>query len=232
MNIYKALQPVSVLSFDLDNTLYDNNPVLEAAEQAMQQTLRQLAPETKIYDQHYWWQHRKLLAHQQPDIRHDVSHWRLAGLESGLQQLNIAREDIPKIARQAFDAFIKARQNISLSPHTLSLLEQLGQRYTLIAITNGNAILEPMDLQHLFRLYLRAGPDGRMKPYPDLFLNAVKQLDVAPAQILHIGDSHRADVMGALEAGCQAAWLDHHNETVNVLPHIRLQNLEQLHSLL
>lgn len=232
MNIYKALQPVSVLSFDLDNTLYDNTPVLEAAEQAMQEKLRQLLPETATYDHHYWWQHRKLLARQQPDIRHDVSHWRLAGLESGLQQLNLDRREIPDIARQAFDAFIKVRQDISLMPHTLSLLKELGQRYTLIAITNGNAVLEPMGLRSLFRLYLRAGPDGRMKPYPDLFLNAAKQLGVAPTQILHIGDSHRADVMGALEAGCQAAWLDHHNEAINVLPHIRLQNLEQLHSLL
>ncbi|MDX3772616.1 HAD-IA family hydrolase [Chromatiaceae bacterium AAb-1] len=231
MNIYKALQPVSVLSFDLDNTLYDNAPVLEAAEQAMLTKLAELLPSVST-DAEFWWQQRKQLARQQPDIRHDVSQWRIAGLESGLQQLGVATDEIPRIAQQAFTAFINTRRNISLTPQTLRMLEQLARHFTLIAITNGNAILEPMGLDQLFRLYLCAGPDGRMKPYPDLFHNAANQLQVLPQQMLHIGDSHRADVMGALNAGCQAAWLDHHNTPVNVLPHIRLQNLEQLHSLL
>ncbi|MBU1309659.1 MAG: haloacid dehalogenase, partial [Gammaproteobacteria bacterium] len=59
-----------------------------------------------------------------------------------------------------------------------------------------------------------------------------KRLQVSPAQILHIGDSHRADVMGAFHAGCQAAWLDHYQSTVSVLPHIRLTDVQQLAVLL
>lgn len=233
MNIYKALQPVSVLSFDLDNTLYDNNPVLLAAEQAMLDKLYQLAPrQTAATDSHHWWQFRKQLAAQDPEIRHDVGLWRLKGLEQGLLQAGISPDEVSEIAAQAFQAFCHTRCQINIAPSVKQLLQLLAQRFTLIAITNGNAVLEPMGIADLFALYLRAGPDGRMKPYPDLFLNATRRLHVQPQQILHIGDSHRADVMGALNTGCQAAWLDHHNETVNVLPHIRLQNLEQLHSLL
>ena len=32
MQLFKALQPVRVLSFDLDDTLYDNKPVIAAAD--------------------------------------------------------------------------------------------------------------------------------------------------------------------------------------------------------
>lgn len=233
MNIYKALQPVSVLSFDLDNTLYDNNPVLAAAEQAMLDKLHQLAPiQTSATNSHHWWLFRKQLAVQDPEIRHDVGLWRLRGLEQGLLQSGITPNEVQEIAAQAFQAFCHTRCQINIAPQVTRLLQQLAEHFTLIAITNGNAMLEPMGIADLFALYLRAGPDGRMKPYPDLFLNAAAQLKIEPQQILHIGDSHRADVIGALNAGCQAVWLDHHHATVNVLPHIRLQNLEQLHSLL
>ncbi|MBZ9613812.1 hypothetical protein [Rheinheimera maricola] len=49
---------------------------------------------------------------------------------------------------------------------------------------------------------------------------------------LHIGDSHRADVIGALNAGCQATWLDHYGSVVPVLPHLRFNHIGQLNALL
>ena len=88
-----------------------------------------------------------------------------------------------------------------------------------------------MGLGDLFEFSLQAGPDGRMKPYSDLFIVAAQRLQLQPQQILHIGDSHRADVLGALNAGCQAAWLDHYQQPVSVLPHIRLTDLQQLSAL-
>ncbi len=45
MRIYKALLPFKAISFDLDDTLYNNGPVIEQAELAMQKKLLQLAPE-------------------------------------------------------------------------------------------------------------------------------------------------------------------------------------------
>lgn len=232
MQLYKALAPFQVLSFDLDDTLYDNRPVLLAAEQTMLHSLQQqLAPELhKPLD--YWSQQRWQLGQQQPDIRHDIGRWRLLGLEAGLIQLGLASGKAAKIAEAAYQAFWQARTTISITPEVRQLLQQLASRYQLIAITNGNACIQRMGLGDLFQFSLQAGPDGRMKPFPDLFLAAAKKLQLTPQQILHIGDSHRADVMGALSAGCQAAWLDHHQSSVPVLPHLRLTQLSQLIKLL
>lgn len=232
MQLFKALSPVSVLSFDLDDTLYDNSPVLAAAEAAMLSALAQHAPLTRNTDSEFWWQQRRLLAKKIPDIRHDIGRWRLLGIEAGLISLGLAQCEAGEIAELAYSAFLAERTRINLQPQVKQLLSELAQRYKLIAITNGNACIHKMGVGELFEFSLQAGPDGRMKPHADLFLTAAARLQVAPAQILHIGDSHRADVMGALNAGCQAAWLDHHQSPVPVLPHVRFENIMQISHIL
>jgi putative hydrolase of the HAD superfamily len=231
MQLFKALQPIQVLSFDLDDTLYDNKPVIAAAEQAMLNALAQQAPQTKTLNSEFWWQQRKLLAKANPDIRHDIGRWRLLGLEAGLLSLGLAQTEASNIAKLAYAAFLTERTRITLKPEITKLLSTLAQHYRLIAITNGNACITKMGVAELFEFSLQAGPDGRMKPYADLFLAAANRLQVKPGQILHIGDSHRADVLGALNAGCQAAWLDHHKSAVSILPHIRLTDVQQLEML-
>jgi len=228
MHIYKALNPISVLSFDLDDTLYNNQPVIAAAEAAMLASLAQHAPITQSYDSDFWWQQRRLLAKANPEIRHDIGRWRLLGIEAGLITLGLGQCAAGEIAELAYDAFWQARTTINIAPDVKQLLVELAKQYQLIAITNGNACIKKMGLGKLFEFSLQAGPDGRMKPYADLFLTAATRLNVNPNTILHIGDSHRADVMGALNAGCQTAWLDHYQQPVSVLPHIRLSHLQQL----
>lgn len=228
MQCYKALQPISVFSFDLDDTLYNNQPVIAVAEAAMLQSLLQHAPITQRCDSEFWWQQRRILAKAKPDIRHDIGRWRLLGIEAGLIELGLTSCEAGEIAELAYDAFWQARTTISIAPEVTQLLTELAKKYQLIAITNGNACIKRMGLGDLFAFSLQAGRDGKMKPYPDLFLTAAQRLNVAPSAILHIGDSHRADVLGALKAGCQAAWLDHYQQPVTVLPHIRLEQLRQL----
>lgn len=232
MQLFKALTPVTVLSFDLDDTLYDNKPVIAAAEQAMLQALAQQVPKTTKLDSEFWWQQRLQLAKTNPAIRHDIGRWRLLGIQAGLVSLGLNQDAAADIAAMAYEAFLAERTRISLTPEVIRLLSALAQRYKLIAITNGNACINKMGIGALFEFSLQAGPDGRMKPYADLFLAAANRLQVQPKQILHIGDSHRADVMGALNAGCQAAWLDHHQTDIAVLPHIRLTDVQQLTVLL
>ncbi|MGI5310649.1 HAD-IA family hydrolase [Rheinheimera sp. WS51] len=232
MQLLKALTPITVLSFDLDDTLYNNKPVIAAAEQAMLAALFKHAPVTITTDSDFWWQQRLRLAEITPDIRHDLGRWRLLAIDAGLQSLGLSSCEAGEIAQLAYDAFIQARTRISVHQAIKNLLQQLASQYQLIAITNGNACIDKMGIGQWFRFSLQAGPDGKMKPYPDMYLKAAQRLNIAPKQILHIGDSHRADVMGALKAGCQSAWLDHYNSRVAILPHIRLTNIHNLKAML
>src|SRR5690606_10642615 len=115
MQVYKALQPFKVLSFDLDDTLYDNKPVIAAAEQAMLEALAELTPVSQAADNHFWWQQRVKLAHVEPEIRHDIGRWRLLGIESGLIELGINRADARVMAEKGYAAFLHERTRITLT---------------------------------------------------------------------------------------------------------------------
>lgn len=235
MRIYKNLSAIAALSFDLDDTLYPNGQVIANAELAMQQRLRQLKPDLVHNDAQYWFQQRKLLAAQDAEIRHDVSRWRLLAVEQGLMAQGVSACEAGEVAELAVGAFLHERTNVSVSPAVRTLLAALAARLPLVAITNGNADIQRMGIGEHFQFALRAGPDGRMKPYPDLFQHAASRLGVKPQQLLHIGDHVRADVLGALNAGCQAAWLNPANSPQPefakpplVLPHLELSDLQQL----
>ncbi|MFD3164648.1 HAD-IA family hydrolase [Herpetosiphon sp. NSE202] len=51
---------------------------------------------------------------------------------------------------------------------------------------------------------------GYAKPMTDLYQLAIKRAGVAAEQIIHIGDSYYADVLGARAVGMQAALIDRH----------------------
>lgn len=233
MRIYKALLPFKAISFDLDDTLYNNGPVIEQAELAMQQKLLQVVPKLGLIDPEFWWQKRKELAQLDPEVRHDVSRWRLLSVEQGLTELGIGRCEAGEIAELAFSAFYNARSNLTVPDSSHQLLKALAERYPLVAITNGNADLKLLRISQYFQHAYHAGPSGKMKPYPDMFHKACQQLAIAPHELLHIGDNSKADVRGALNAGCQAVWLKHeaHFQT-SVLPHLQIDSLLQLQALL
>jgi putative hydrolase of the HAD superfamily len=234
MRIYKALAPIQALSFDLDDTLYPNGAVIAKAELAMQQQLAQLLPASFHNNSLYWFEQRKILAAEDVEVRHDVSRWRLLALERGLTAQGLSLCEAGEIAELAMSAFLQARTDIQLAPHIRPLLAQLAARFPLVAITNGNADIQQMGIGDLFQFALRAGPDGRMKPYPDMFLAAAQRLALKPKHILHIGDHVKSDVVGALSAGCQAAWLNLTPGSLGklkTLPQLEVHQLEELTAL-
>jgi putative hydrolase of the HAD superfamily len=48
---------------------------------------------------------------------------------------------------------------------------------------------------------------GLRKPRAEIFAEVLARLGVAPAEALHVGDSLRADVAGAAQAGLRTAWI-------------------------
>ncbi len=49
---------------------------------------------------------------------------------------------------------------------------------------------------------------GVAKPAPAIFEHAVARLDLAPHEVLHVGDDLETDVAGALRAGLAAVWIN------------------------
>ena len=118
------------------------------------------------------------------------------------------------------------------------MLANLSERYPLVAISNGNVDTKTIGIDRYFQHVYHAGwqADGallKQKPAVDMFHLVCQQLAIKPEELLHVGDCGVADIHGALNAGCQTAYLPHYGvgKPLKQLPHIELSNLQELCSL-
>jgi len=69
-------------------------------------------------------------------------------------------------------------------------------------------LLKALDLERWFEVSAISFQLNAPKPDPRLFRHAAEQLELEPRHLLHVGDSEREDLQGALAAGFQALLLD------------------------
>jgi len=83
--------------------------------------------------------------------------------------------------------------------------------------SNLRGILAELDLDGYLDFVLPSGAVGVSKPNPAFYRLALDEAGVEPGEALMVGDSYRADVLGAWGAGMDAVWLDRH-EGINITP--------------
>lgn len=235
MEFFRRLGAIRAISFDLDDTLYDNRPVIEHAERWMVAHMRDRYLETAMFDRS-WWQRLKLqIQQEQPALVDDVSLCRRVLLQRGLMAGGMAADLAHQEAESVFAHFLEVRSQVAVPETTHRVLSALAQKYPLVVISNGNVLLERLGLDGHFQHVLKAGGGFRMKPAPDLFHDMVRRLGLPPSQILHVGDDVTTDVAGAVHNGYRSAWLNDVGQdwrTLRILPDVMLTRLEQLLTLL
>ncbi|WDD99004.1 HAD-IA family hydrolase [Thalassomonas actiniarum] len=238
MKLYRRLQPVKAISFDLDDTLYSNYPVMMAANAGMAAyfaTVPDLQPMlTQCQDINFWFFHRARVLQQQPALKHDVSALRIESYYLGFLALNFTPDEARLQAKAAMAEFVLLRSNIDVPPGIHAVLAALAEQYPLVAISNGNVDTRAIGLDGYFQGIYHAGKGIRQKPALDMFALACEQLAIAPGQLLHVGDCGRADIFGAAAAGCQSAWFPTFGvgKPLTVLPDIELTEVGELSFLL
>lgn len=201
--------PIKAISFDLDDTLYFNEEVIQKAEYAQYQSLCQRVPAAAKSTPEFWIELKWHIAKTQPDLCHDVEVWRRAVIKTGLTQFAPQLSNLDEIVEQVFDDFYDARSDFEVPKQTFEVLDKLSRVYPLVAATNGNADINRLGLAPYFVGYYRAGEQGtRMKPYPDMLHLAAQHLDIPVENILHIGDNEGSDIQAALNAGCASLWFN------------------------
>lgn len=234
MKVYLRPHTFSAISFDLDDTLYDNGPIIKAAEQSLLHFLHASYPETQRWQRADWLSLKQQLIRDSPELAHDTTAARLIMLEQGLLRLGYSRSESAVGASAGLSHFLESRSGFEISKPVIDLLELLGKQYPLIGITNGNVDADKIGLGSIFKFVLHPGDGTRMKPYPDMFYHGCRKLDIPLHSLLHVGDSQSSDVVGARRAGCQSVWL---NPSFNrqpklrpdqQLPHIEIDNIADL----
>ncbi len=194
-----------VLSFDLDDTLWAVQPVMRAAEAEMLAWLNERHPQVMHgQDQESLRALRVLVAEQFPERSHDMTFLRHRALSDMFAKAGHSTSH----ADEAFEVFYNARNRVKLYDGVEDSLRRLSARYRLFAISNGNADLQRCGLAHWFEGHITAILAGAAKPDIRIFARLLDAARVAAAQVLHVGDDPHLDVVGAMQAGMQAVWLN------------------------
>jgi 2-haloalkanoic acid dehalogenase type II len=196
---------IRAICFDLDNTLWDVEPVIVRAEAAARAWLCEHYPEIPArYSLDEMRAARMELMRREPQNSHDLTYVRTESLARQAEAVGYPRA----IARDAFAVFHAARNQIELYPDVLPALASLKPHFRLATLTNGNADLAQIGLQHHFVAVLTAGAIGFAKPDTRAYRLAAQHLEVDPTEVLFVGDDPLADVHGARQAGMRTAWIN------------------------
>lgn len=199
------LRGLRAIAFDLDNTLWDIEPVLERAERRLAEWLREHCP--RIPERVSLAQMRaarERVAREEPHRAHDISYLRTTALARHARECGYDES----VAERAFEVFFRARNELDVFPDVHPGLERLRMRYTLATFSNGNADLEAIGLAGAFEVSLNARLVGAAKPDRRCFECLAQALGVEPGEILYVGDDPWLDVEAARAAGLRSAWMN------------------------
>ena len=201
---------IRLITFDLDNTLWDVETVIVRAEEKMQNWIKTHVPTYKLVSQNKTLSEklRKKISKEQPAIRHDVSSLRLAYLTEMFLHCQINPREATQLAKDAFSVFMQWRNKVVFFDGALDTLKLLASDYELAALTNGNADITRVGLDKYLSFAINAADVGASKPAPDMFIAALKKSGARPTESIHIGDNPIDDIEGANSAGLFTIWVN------------------------
>lgn len=222
---------IKLISFDLDNTLWDVEPVIVAAEATTQRWLEEFCPKLFVrFSADQLRQARLEYWHNHPEFRHLVTRVRRDSLRIKLIEAGYCLHQAIDLADLAMEVFLEARHQITFFKDTLTTLDQLSPHYRLAAISNGNANPVRLGL-HQFSFHLSAEEVGAAKPNPEPFELAMAMAAIQPHEMIHIGDCPHDDIAAAASLGIRTIWVNRGNAPwprVEVRPDQTVKNLSEL----
>lgn len=243
----KPAARLEALTFDLDDTLWDNGGVMQRTEQGhfgwLSENLAAWLAErndaqpnrfAEQVDLEHYLERRRTLAQRHPLRRGDFTWIREQALYSLLSDTGLPDSAAWLWASAAMGRFHALRLEVSPYPEVEPLLADLATRYQLASITNGNLAFDRLMLCRHFRVSIAAGEMLAPKPDARPFLAALARLGTSPSRALHVGDSWQEDILPAVRLGMRAAWIAPHSTPDIALPHgvTRLAHVSELPALL
>ncbi len=202
------MRSIRLITFDLDNTLWDVDTIIRRAEQDMREWMADNTPRAlDHYTADQLQNFRQRAAAEFADQVHDLSFMRIQVLTYVMRAAGYQR-NATALAKAAFEVFFEGRNRVEFFPGALETLATLKSRYTLYALTNGNADIARAGLSDYLDEAISAADVGARKPDRRMFAEPLARVGVAPTQAIHIGDHLEDDVAGALDSGMHAIWVN------------------------
>ncbi len=211
---------IRAVTLDLDDTLWPFAPIGARIEQVLDAWLRIHSPRTaqrfpmvamralreQVFDAH-------------PQLMHDMGALRRLTLQRAFAESGADPSQIRDLTDAAYDVFYAERNRVECYPDAIDALARISAKLPVAALSNGNADLVAIGLDHHFAFQLGAREHGAAKPDASIFLAACARLGCAPEEVLHVGDHIEMDVIGATHAGLRTVWVHRDDAHHSHWPH-------------
>ena len=212
----KPSPSIDLVTFDLDNTLWDVTQTIMAAEKLLRIWMAKHTPAALgIYASEQVGVIRQRILDTYAEKRHDLSFLRTEVLRHCMMEADMTPEDAEENAIQAFEVFFAARNDVAFYPNAIQTLEILSQRYALFALTNGNADIDRVGIGRFFSGAVSSADVGASKPDQQMFTTVLTKAGVEPKRAVHIGDHLSDDILGANRAGMHSIWFNYEGQAAN-----------------
>lgn len=197
--------PIRLITFDLDDTLWPCFPTILAAEQTLFDWLAEQAPAlANEHTVHSLREQRLALAQAHPHLAHDLTAMRRLSLQALAEQYGMGDD----IADRGTDMFRRERNRVNPYAEVRGVLLSMRERFTLVALSNGNAQVEKTPLAGCFHHAFIAEEVGAAKPDPALFNAASSAAGVPLSAAMHVGDDPQRDIAAARALGMLTVWVN------------------------
>lgn len=200
---------IKVIAFDADDTLWVNEPYFLATEHQFCALLEDYLPQHSVSAELYKTQVQNL-----PLYGYGVKCFTLCMIETALR---ISENTLnTKVLEQIIENGKALLQKpIELLEGVEEVLQTLSPQYRLVVATKGDLLdqerkLKKSGLAHYFH-HIEIMSDKQVNDYEKL----IKHLDIAPGELLMIGNSLKSDVLPVLAVGGYAVHVPYHTTWVH-----------------
>jgi putative hydrolase of the HAD superfamily len=225
------------LFFDLDHTLWDFEANAKATLEDLFQLLNlkekgindfNLFYKNYLHHNERLWERYRYGYIKQEDLR-------IKRMRQSLLDFKIADEELAQAMSVKFLERLPTRT--ILFPFTKEILTYLkGKGYQLHLITNGfektqHSKLKYSGLDIFFTEIITSEGSGSLKPHKEIFEYALRKTKALPGESIMLGDTLDVDIQGAINAGIDQVFVNHHRIMGHIQATYMVHSLKELENI-
>ncbi len=222
------------LFFDLDHTLWDFEANAKATLQGLYASLSLQDRGVNDFElfYHNYLDHNERLWERYRNGFIKQEDLRIKRMRQSLLDFKIADEELAQTMSVRFLDMLPTRT--ILFPYAKEILTYLnGKGYGLHLITNGfektqHKKLHYSGLDSFFKEVITSEGSGSLKPNKEIFEYAFQKTNALPKESIMLGDTLDVDIQGAMNAGIDQVFINHHRITSHIQPTYMVHSLKEL----
>ncbi len=210
--LIKKMPKIKLITFDLDDTFWDIKRTIVNAEINSRKWI-----EDRIERKIEWGtiddflKIRNELIKDNPALNYDLGLLRKKIISYHTQKYFRNQKDLDEFIEEAFMFFLEERHKVKFFDDVITVLEKLSSKYKLGVLTNGNADIKKLGIDHMFEFSLSSMDVKSNKPDQGHFVKAKELSQISFQNTLHVGDHPVNDVYGARKLGINVMWFNLNN---------------------